>query len=193
MKRLCGLLASMKVMIFFLALLLMGACESEGRRRVNRESLRFRTTDDAELYFKNLRRIDYDYQELAAAKLDIFRHKKRRQEADYPLFTVALVVNWRYDEAYILLEANEALGDERPLMIEWRDSLQGLGGQYVLESNNKMEQLRFASQLYEGMQAGRQFYIEQPQGMQPFLQQPADRRVFRISMMDYYRLTGNVK
>lgn len=193
MKRCSGLYATMKVILFFLVLLLAGACESEGRRRVNRESLRFRTNDDAELYFKNLRRIEYDYQELAAAKLDIFRHKRRNKEADYPLFTLALVINWRYDEAYILLEANEQLGEERPLLIEWRDSLQQQSGQYKLESNNKMEQLRFASQLYEGMQGGRKFYVPQPDTLLPFLHQPADRRVFRTTMLDYYRLTGNVK
>lgn len=178
--------------VFLLLLLVMSGCESDGRKRANRESLRFRTTDDAELFFKNLRQTEYDYQDLGAAKLNIYRHKKRNQAADYPHFVLALVHNWRYDEAYLVLEANELLGDVRPLVVAWTDSLQGQGGKYVLESNNKMEQLRFINQLYEGLQEGRQFWLPTDSTRQPFLFRPEDRKVFRTTVLDYYRLTGNI-
>lgn len=183
MKNLC---------LLFISLFLL-SCGADERKRAKRESLRFRTTDDAELYFKNLRRSEYDHQDLAASKLDIFRHQERTQNADYPLMIPTLVVNWRYDEAYIILEANELLGQERPLIIDWRDSLQQLQGQYLLESNNKMEQLQFASQLYEGIQDGQQFFLEADSTLLPFLAKPKDRKVFRTTLYDYYRLTGNIK
>lgn len=183
----------MKNLILLLLPLLLFACDTESKKRANRETMRFRTTDDAELFFKNLRRTEYDYQNLKAAKLDIFRHQDRTESAEYPHFIPALVVNWRYDEAYIILEANEYLGQVRPLIIEWQDNAQQKKGQYVLESNNKMEQLQFATQLYDGLQDGQQFYLSTDSTLLPFLDKPKDRRVFRTTMFDYYRLTGNIR
>ena len=183
----------MRSLCLILLPLLLFACDADTKKRAKREELRFRTTDDAELFFKNLRRTEYDLQNLEAARLDIFRHERRNQEADYPLIIPALVINWRYDEAYIVLEANEAVGEARPLIVVWRDSLQQKEGRYVLESNNKMEQLHFASQLYEGILDGQQFYLSGDSVEIPFLEKPRDRRVFRTTLFDYYRLTGNIR
>jgi hypothetical protein len=180
MKNLC-------IMLFLLALV---ACDADRRKRERRPDLRFRTTDDAELFFKNLRRTEYDHEDLVASKLDVFRHEGRTRLADYPLLVPILAINWRYDEAYLILEANERLGNERPLIIEWRDSLQQKKGRYVLESNNKMEQLTFANQLYRGLRGGQRFYLLTDSATLPFFHNPLDRRVFRITMADYYRLTG---
>lgn len=180
----------MKNLCILLFLLILLACDADRRKRERRADLRFRTTDDAELYFKNLRRTEYDHEDLVAAKLDIFRHEDRSQLADYPLLVPTLAVNWRYDEAYLILEPNERLGKERPLIIEWRDSLLQESGRYVLESNNKMEQLTFANQLYRGLKKGQKFYLITDSVTLPFFHNPLDRRVFRITMTDYYRLTG---
>lgn len=174
-------------------LLFLFACDADTRKRANPETLHFRTTDDAELFFKNLRRTEYDYQNLKAARLDIFRHEKRSQEALYPLMIPALVVNWRYDEAYIILEGNEWVGEIRPLVVQWRDSLPQQEGRYILASNNKLEQLRFAGELYEGILDGKQFFLERDSVLLPFLDKPLDRRIFRTTMFDYYRLTGNIR
>jgi hypothetical protein len=182
----------MRNLSFTILLLLLFACDSDTKKRVNRENLHFATTDDAELFFRNLRRTEYDYQNLKAAKLDIFRHQDRTQEADYPLLIPALVVNWRYDEAYIVLEANELLGDVRPLIVKWQDRQQQ-EGEYILESNNKMEQLRFASRLYEGIQQGQLFFLPTDSVQLPFMDKPADRKVFRTTLFDYYRLTRNIR
>lgn len=173
------------LLIFFLP-----ACEADHSKSAARKKLRFTTTDDAQLFFKNLRRTDYDYQNLAASQLDIFRHSERQQQAAYPLLVPALVMNRQYNEAYILLEANEQLGELVPLHIAWHDKAGQEKGQYVLESINKMEQLRFADQLYQGMRQGQQFYLLRDSLQQPFLNQPTDRRVFRTTMADFYQLTG---
>lgn len=180
----------MKNLCFLLLLLSLIACDADRRKRERRPDLRFRTRDDAELFFKNLRRNEYDHEDLAPAKLDIFRHRKRSQQASYPLLIPALVINWRYDEAYLILEANEALGNERPLIVEWRDSLQQQSGRYALDSNNKMEQLTFANQLYKGLRGGQKLYLVTDSAAVPFLNMPVDKRVFRITLADYYRLTG---
>lgn len=173
------------LLIFFLP-----ACEADHSKSAARKKLRFTTTDDAQLFFKNLRRTDYDYQNLAASQLDIFRHSERPQQAAYPLLLPALVMNRQHNEAYILLEANEALGELVPLQLEWRDKAGQKKGQYILESLNKMEQLRFADQLYQGMRQGQQFYLLRDSLSLPLLNLPADRRVFRTTMADFYQLTG---
>lgn len=176
-----------------LCLLAFTACDNNRNKRPEREALRFRTTDDAELFFRNLRRTEYNHQNLKEARLDIFRHEGRSLEADYPVMIPALVINWRYDEAYILLESNELVGEARPLIIEWQDSLTNTSGRYILEGNDKMDQLMFATALYEGMQDRQSFFLVRDSGKVPFLTDPADRKVFRATMLDYYRLTGTVE
>ncbi len=180
----------MKNLCLLLFLTFLFGCDIKRGKRENRDSLHFGTPEDAELFFKNIRRLDYDYENLVAAKLDIFRHEERSQAVDYPLMTPAVVLNWRFNEAYLILEANERVGQARPLILEWQGKTAQQKGRYVLESNNKMEQLRFADKLYQGLRQGQQFFLVSDSTRQPFLDKPNDRRVFRTTMSDYYQLTG---
>lgn len=87
--------------IYYLtAALFLSACNPNKNTRVNPESLTFQTTDSSKLFFKNVRSNYYDLEELSEAQLEVYRFKKRLKQEDVPVIQLALVNNWRYDEAY---------------------------------------------------------------------------------------------
>lgn len=173
---------------------LLIACNPDKNKRADPLALRFSTTDDAKLFFKNLRQQAYDLQEMPAAKLQVYRHSGRRQDADYPLLQPALVINWRYNEAYLLLEPNEYINEDESLQIHWQDTVKQQQGLYRFDYGNKEEHLQFAGQLYGSILDGHRLYYQTADSLkQPFMADKKDREIFRISLLDYYRLTRNVK
>lgn len=177
--------------LLFAALLI--SCNPDKNKRADPAKIKFTTSDDAELFFKNVRQQSYELQEMKAAKLLVYRHEDRNLQADYPLLQPALVVNWRYDEAYLLLEPGEAIPNDEPLVIGWQDTLQNKSGEYRFEFGNKEEHLRFAGELYSSILDGHKLYYLSDSLSVPFLDKKEDRKIFRLSLLDYYRLTGNVR
>lgn len=173
---------------------LLIACNPDKNKRADPLALKFSTTDDAKLFFKNLRQQAYDLQEMPAAKMQVYRHSGRRQHAEYPLLQLAIVMNWRYNEAYLLLEPNEHIREDEPLRIQWQDSVQQQQGLYEFNYSNKEEHLQFAGQLYGSILDGHRLYYQTADSLKlPFLADKKDREIFRISLLDYYRLTRNIK
>ena len=176
----------LRFLVFFFLLL---SCRLDGDKAVDRNKFSFRTGDDTELFFKNLRQSYYDLEELKSANLNVFRLKNRSGETDRPVVNVAIVMNWVQDEAYILVEPGALLQDELSLKVYWKDTVNNETGAVVLEGRGKENMLEFASQLYEGIVARRVFQIEHQEQLVNFLHTPEDREAIRITMSDYYRLT----
>lgn len=179
------------ITIIIISVLLVG-CNPDKNKRADPEKLKFSTTDDAEIFFKNLRQGKYDKEDMEAAKLQVFRHSDRFTKANYPLLQLALVVNWRYDEAYLLIEPNEKINTDKPIQVIWKDNETSQSGTYVFEYGSKEEHIRFAGQLYSSILDGHELEYSTDYGAIPFFNNPKDREVFRISMFDFYRLTGNL-
>lgn len=173
--------------------LILTACNPDKNKRADPGKVKFSTTDDAEIFFRNLRQRQYDKEEVPEAKLDVFRHSDSVQKAAYPVFQLALVVNWRYDEAYLLMEPNENVDTGRPVEIRWNDVKTGKSGIYTFSYGSKEDHLRFAGQLYDSIREGHALeYLSGAEQASSFLNDPEEREVFRISMFDFYRLTGNI-
>ena len=174
---------------FLIFSFLLLSCRLDGDKAVDRNKFSFRTGDDTELFFKNLRQSYYDLEELKSANLNVFRLKKRPGETGRPVVNVAIVMNWVEDEAYILVEPGVLLQNELSLKVSWKDTVKNETGSVVLEGRGKENMLEFASQLYEGVIARRVFQIEHQGQLVNFLHTPEDREAIRITMSDYYRLT----
>lgn len=175
-----------------LLLLCCTACKMSGTDKVLEKDLNFSTTDDSELFFKNVRQLYYDLEEVPAANLNVYRIKERFTETEYPLIGLAIVWNWLKDEAYILIEPNEVLSDEDPIIIFWSDRNTGETGTYTYEKGNNMVQLSFATKIYNGLQAGYFFEVLIQEQRQPFLEEVKDREAIRKTLSDYYRLTRTI-
>ena len=179
----------MKIPLFLIVLAGLSACNLDKNTQVDETQAKFTTSDASELFFKNMRQVRYDQQEMAEAKLNVFRLGDRSEAEDYPVLNLAIVINWRYDEAYLLLEPNAYLQKMDSIQVTWQDTVRQEGGTYVWAGGNKEAQFAFASQLYRSIQRGYRLYVKNPRGEEErFLHQYDDREAFRITMFDYYRL-----
>jgi hypothetical protein len=173
--------------VFGLLVLVLVACNPDKQTQVDQSEITFKTTDSSKLYFKNIRQSYYDLEEMEAAKLEIFRFKKRAQGDERPVINLSIVNNWRYDEAYILLEPNE-LVQQDTLKVRWK-SADGLKTDSIIYSRgNKTDIVKFADQVYQQIQSKSEFEIELEGNWKQFLNESLDREAFRITMFDYYKL-----
>lgn len=168
-------------------LLLLVACNPDKSKKVDQTSISFKTNDATKLFFSNVRKSYYDLEEMEAAKLEIYRLKKRPEGEERPIIHLAIVNNWRYDEAYVLLEPNELL-NLGALELNWKNGESGESGTLNFENGNKESIVRFADQVYDQIQNGSDFTVLIDGKTSDILKESEDREAFRITMMDYYRL-----
>ena len=165
------------------------ACNLDKNTRIDETKAKFTTSDASEIFFKNVRQIRYDLQEIPDSKLNIFRIDERSLAEDYPLINLAIAVNWRYDEAYLLTEPNAYLQSLDTLRINWQDTVNQQEGTYLWTGGNKEAHFTFASQLYRSLQQGHRLFVTNPEGeKESFLNNYQDREAFRKTVFDYYRL-----
>ena len=182
-------MGAMKMLVFSLLLTGLSACNPDKNTRIDETKARFTTSDASELFFKNVRQIYYDQQEMADAKLNVFRLSDRSLAEDVPVINLAIAINWRYDEAYLLVEPNAYLQPLDSLQVTWQDLASQQQGTYAWTGGNKEVHFTFASQLYRSIQQGHQLYIASPEGQEEkLLDTYDDREAFRKTMFDYYRL-----
>ncbi len=175
----------MKIKIVVVSLLL-SACQIDRDKTVDRSKFTFKTGDDTELFFKNMRQSYYELEENKEAGLNVFRLKKRIVDDSAAVLNLAIVVNYLQDEAYILLEPGKRLQQYDPLAVLWKDAVSNSSGEFRLDAMNRESMLEFGSLLFEGIEAN--YSLTLPDGA-PFLASQAERQAFRITMSDYYRLT----
>ncbi|WKN45107.1 hypothetical protein [Tunicatimonas pelagia] len=178
----------MEKILYILLVIGLIACNPDKKRKVNDAEAKFTTSDASELFFKNVRQGYYDKETMEEAKLDIYRIKERSQAEEQPVLNLAIVINWRYDEAYVLTEPNTYLQQQDTLKIYWQDSVQQTGI-YEYLPGNKERHYQFASQVYNSIQDAHQLSTKNAQGERvPVLATRDEREAFRKTMMDYYRL-----
>ncbi|MDX2304790.1 MAG: hypothetical protein NW226_18410 [Microscillaceae bacterium] len=169
------------------------SCKNQSGRQSIETPRSFSTSDASKLFFRNVRKIFYDLEEQQSTKLRIYRIKTRPKRTDYPVINLALVENWRYDEAYLIIEPEGALemDMDKKIEIHWQDSGSGQSGVYVFnKTGNKTEHVKFASEIYQSIMKNHQLhYVHQEESL-PILNDEKDRESFRIMVEDYYRLVG---
>ena len=177
----------MRVLLSLCAIVLLAACNPDKQKEVDQTTISFDTNDASKLFFKNMRQSYYDQQIMEEAKLELYRFSKRNTDNETPVINLTIVNNWRYDQAYLLLEpgAGMSLSD---LKISWTNSELGESGEIVFENGNKETIVRFADQIYYQLQRGSQFKVMLEDGEVDILKTSQDREAFRITMVDYYRL-----
>lgn len=173
------------VFIFFSILM---SCNPVKDKKVDQTTIGFQTDESSKLFFKNVRRSYYEVEAMEEAKLEIYRLKSRVKESQSPLLNLSIVNNWRYDEAYILLEPNEAAGSITDLQVQW-ESQDGSSGTIIPEGGNKKSQLDFAAKIYEHIQDGDSLFLLKGNEKLELLKETKEREAFRITMFDYFRLT----
>lgn len=176
------------VILMGLAVVVFGACNPDKTKRVSAEGSKFSTSDASELFFKNVRQLYYDKTTMEEAKLDVYRIKDRNKAEDQPVLSLSIVINWRYDEAYLLTEPNHYLQELTPLKILWQDTITRQQGYYNFHAGSKEDHFKFATQIYQSIQNEHQFYLIKDDEKVDFLRDKRSREAFRKTMFDYFRL-----
>lgn len=174
----------LNLLISIMLLSVMG-CTLDRDRAVDRDKFEFKTGDDTELFFKNVRQSEYDLEENEASGFRIFRHRERVQSDTLPLLNLSIVVNVLQDEAYLFLEPSELVAAQESIRVQLNPS----GEILELTTQNRDTYLEFVSSIYEAIQENAEFNVEVNGAWLPVLGDDNEREVFRITTSDYYRLT----
>lgn len=182
----------MKRILLFIVTILLAHCTVKSDKKIDKENIKFSTTADSRLYFKNVRQIYYDIENQENTRLEIFRFGKRNKSVNKPVVNVALVNNWRYDEAYVIVEPNAYLNNNKQIKIVWHQKADTTArGNYIFDFGSKENHFRFATQLYESILSGHTLLLEDSAGKStPLFHTETDRENFRKIMVDYYRLVN---
>ena len=171
----------------------LSSCRIDEGSRIDVGDLSYDTTDDSEMFFKNVRQLYYNKEELRNGGLTTFRLRKRNRDPEAPVINLAIVMHWRDDKAYILQEPSDYFSemDPIPVILQATDSLPADTLNIRLET--KQEMLIESAVIFEGIRQSRQFLVIRNGDVVPFLSNPQDRETFRVTMSDYLRLTRNFK
>lgn len=171
-----------------LLILLTGfSCKIDRDKKVDREKFTFTMGDDSELFFRNTRQIFYDRYS-PDGTWQAYRFSERYKGNDRPLIIPVIVINWLEDEAYLLIESNEALASEDEIRVIISNPQQKTDT-LVLRERGMARMLEFGSQLYEALQYNSKIMVLNHNEYVPVLMEETDREMFRITMSDFYRLT----
>lgn len=181
----------MKYLVFTLLVFIFSACKPIADKPVDAYNPKFNTTEDSELFFKNVRQIAYDLERQKNTKIDIYRSKKQDENNKIPKIHLAIAHNWRYDEAYILIELGAYFKSLQNVEIHWKNEKSGETGIYEFQrKSNKNEYFRFASEIYNSIVAQHTLWVMEKENKIFFLENPEEREAFKTTMKDYYRLVA---
>ena len=172
--------------ILIMIILVFTRCIVDNKKVIDKDTPQYKTTDPSELFFKNVRALYYDKEEMAASKLDVYRIKTRPTNTEIPHINLAIVLNWRFDEAYILIEPGGQLADIRNITLAWEG--EGVEGSREISIGNKDTQFTIATEIYEHLLKEHTIYwLNQGEKISLF-QGKQDREAFRVTMFDFYSL-----
>jgi hypothetical protein len=166
------------------------SCKIDRNKSVDRDKFTYKYTDDSFLFFKNVRQIYYDFEDLPKARWYAYRWADRNQQSDVPTLNPVIVVDWFKGEAYVLIEPNELLFNEESLMIREKNPQTGKTYSYSLKERGRENMLEFATKIYEGIMVGGELFIQYKREFVPLFSSEEQSESFRIVMSDYYRLTN---
>jgi hypothetical protein len=175
--------------ICFVMLFMVSACKIDRKKAVDRDKFTFKVSNDSFLFFRNVRQIYYDFQDLPEAKWYAYRFSDRSKSEHTPVLTPVIVIDWLNDESYVLLEPNGSLESETTFSIREKNRA-GKYVEYSLAQRGRENMLEFASKIYEGIMDENEIYINVSNSWYPLFAGADDRDNFRIVMSDYYRLTN---
>ena len=177
----------MKKLLIFPLILLLGCGQLEDKS-LDPFEVSFSTNDASKLFFKNTRQMQYQLEELETAKLHTYRWKEELNE-EIPQLHLVLVNNWRYDEAYLLLEPNAWIPSLDQLRLRWNQAESQESGEIRFEGGNKTFHAQFAGQVYIKLRAEANFEIYLNNNWIPIFTELESRTAFETTAYDFYRLT----
>lgn len=179
----------MRALAIFLGIsVLLSSCNPDKESKVRRDKLDFSMSEESELFFKNMRQSYYELQDMEAAGMKVYRFSERSIAEDHPVINLAIVQQWRLDEASIMVEPNAFLQAEEEIRLHWQND--STAGDLRYQQGDREVQQAFVIELYDHLVAGDVMHIEVADSSYAFPANQPEREAFRISTFDYLRLIG---
>ncbi|MEQ8241322.1 MAG: hypothetical protein RIA69_19060 [Cyclobacteriaceae bacterium] len=154
------------------------ACHPDQNRTIDINDFRMNTSDGSRLYFDNVRKSNYNMEELDQAGINIYTLKNTSNKT----LTTKIIHNWRMDQAYLQIQLNDSSLSSLSYFNEEKKV-----ASLPVKDLNFIDQTRSALVVYNLILTKK--LIFQDSQMNDTL--VFDKEGFRITCFDYLRLTDN--
>jgi hypothetical protein len=175
--------------LIFIFILIIFSCSVNTSEKVELEKLRFNYSDDAYIFFRNMRQTNYDLEVMEEGGWRIYRHEDRQRDTTDFYFNISLVVNWRVNRVYPIIEMTKSI-DKESFQVYWEAIESTEKGNISMEGEKRRDEMIFASKLYNKMVEEVEIYVNYKNKKHPLFLDSEKREAFRVSMYDFYRMTG---
>jgi hypothetical protein len=173
---------------WFLVMILFAALSFPEHKPLKKmDEVSFHVQENEELYFKNIRSYYYEIEEREDAQFRLYRLKARRKDSLQPTLNLAIVNNWRMDEAYVLIEPNFEIEDGYSLALSTENQSDTINSKFL----NTPQQFILATKIYETLAAEGTVKLIENEGVDLF-EKEEDRMVVMRVLKDYFKLIGKL-
>lgn len=162
---------------FVIILFTLVACHPDKLVPIEVEELRYRTSDASELYFKNIRQSNYQVELRKEAGINLYRPND--PETENLVLKPVLLINWRHDMAYLILESDQ--NPETLRVVLGSDTV-------TYESGNPKQNTQLATQIYNAILLDQEVRIFSNGKMENLFSEATQKDPFRTTMFDFFRL-----
>lgn len=148
-----------------------------------------RVTDAERIFFKNVRSIAYDIENLKEAKMVAYRHSKISENSQVTSLPVAILLNRTKDEAYLYWEFPN---DSLPIVVNWENPSNGKSGEIRFEGGDKFAHLAFGKDIFPLLSNEEVNFGINFSGKKLKILETEDARMpVLTSLKDYFKLINN--
>jgi hypothetical protein len=136
-----------------------------------------------------MRQSSYDLEVMEDGGWRIYRHEDRLTDTSDFYFNISLVVNWRVSRVYPIIEMTKSI-EKDGFQVVWEAIETDDKGIISLEGNQRRNEMIFSTKLYNKMIDEVQLYVIYKNKKLPLFVSSDQKEAFRVSLYDFYRMTG---
>ena len=178
---------------WLLMLLTLSSCGERKFPRPNFDAVSFETTEQAKLFFKNVRSYYYESDAYSFPGAEIYRWRARDTDSSRLWVQPVLVVHLNAGQAFLLSERSAAAKTEA---LPWLYGRQpnGQTDSISLEPASMGHHFAIHVRVYDAIDRGDSLYFKRPTGeYQPFLTTRKARDGYHKQVRDFLRLVGAIR
>ncbi len=179
-------------------------CSRVYKQEIAEDNFQSEMNASDQIFFTNTRQIFYDTQSVGENAMTTFKKKNRLIDAKKPILNLAIVRDNKNRQAFIYFDLNDFFEDKMYFEIIWESTensknaseqaKQPKSGKYIFNGEKKENHFRLATQIRNAMMDKKHFFIirnnKNKQEKIPILTTEQEKDVFRVTMVDFYRLVG---
>lgn len=185
--------------IYFI--LYLTSCSRIYKQEVLEDDFKSEMNASNQIFFTNTRQIFYDVSSVGEDAMTTFKKKNRLIDAKKPILNLAIVRDNKNRQAFIYFDLNDFFEDKMYFEILWESTeiskttpnqskQQPKSGKYIFNGEKKENHFRLATQIRNAMMDKKQLFILKNKEKISVLTTEQEKDVFRITMVDFYRLVG---